>query len=174
MKFCPCRGVLALLHSDFLHIPPWSLIPLWRLYKGSLRQTLDHGWISVHVYRLTVYHHIDYPLLDISEFSCLGVNAVDNRQLRSQDCTCKSSVSSWLAPYPSHEDPGGNLCCISKSTGSAWKNKALSLGISSDILGTVREVQSRMPTRSWWPDFTDNNEWREPIECNDSLPFILL
>lgn len=174
MKFFPCRGVLTLLHSDFLHIPPWSLIPLWRLYKGSLRQTLDHSWISVHVYRLTVHHHLDYPLLDISEFSRLGLNALDNRQPRSEDCTCKSSVSSWLAPYPSHEFTDGFLCCISKFTGSARKSKALFLGISPDILGTVREVQSRMPTRSWWPNFTDNKEWWEPIEWNSSLPFILL
>lgn len=174
MKFFPCKGVLALLHPDFLYTPPWSLVPLWRLYKGSLRQTLDHNWISVHAYRLTDHHHIDYPLLDISEFSCLGLNALDNRQPRSQECMCKSSFCSQLPPYPSHEETGGYLCCILWLKALHEKDKVLSFDISPDILGTVRGVQSHVPTRSWWPDFTDSNEWQEPIEGNYSLPFILL
>lgn len=68
------------------------------------------------------------------------------------------------------------VTCVASRSSQALheKNKALSLDISPDIPGTVREVQSRMPTRSWWPDFTNNNEWREPIEGNYSFPFIPL
>lgn len=89
MQGCPDSSSLR-----FPAYTPMVSNSFMRLYKGSLRQILDHSWISVHVYRLTVHHHLDYPLLDISEFSRLGLNALDNRQPRSEDCTCKSSVSS--------------------------------------------------------------------------------